>query len=55
MRYFLNDYDRAYAIDEAGNEFFLTKKKGLVPVEKGTVDYIMWENVTKERAMACAL
>lgn len=49
MRYFLSDYDRAFAIDEKGNEFYVTKSKGLIAADKGTVD-IMWGGITKEEA-----
>lgn len=54
MSYYLNENDSPFAIDKDGNEFYVTKKYGLVPADKGTVDFIMWENVTEERAMACA-
>jgi len=49
MRYFLSDYDKAFAIDTKGNEFYVSKSKGLIPAEKGTVD-LMWGGITEEEA-----
>lgn len=54
MSYYLNDNNSPFAMDEKGNEFYVTKSKGLVPADKGTIDFIMWENVSKERAEECA-
>nr|WP_315441969.1 hypothetical protein [uncultured Treponema sp.] len=53
MAYYLDDYNSPFAMDEKGNEFYVTKK-GLIPARKGRIDFIMWENVTKERAEECA-
>lgn len=50
MKYYLSDFDKAFAVDKNGNEFYVTKSKGLVPADKGTVD-IMWGGITKEDAM----
>lgn len=49
MKYFADDYDRAFAMDEKGNEFYVTKSKGLVPADKGTID-IMWGGITEAQA-----
>ena len=49
MRYFLSDYDKAFAIDTKGNEFYVSESKGLIPAEKGTVD-LMWGGITEEEA-----
>ena len=49
MKYYLSDFDRAFAVDEQGNEFYVSKSKGLVPAEKGTVD-IMWGGITEEES-----
>lgn len=48
MNYYLSDFDKAYAIDGQGNEFYVTKK-GLVPADSGTVD-CMWGCITEEEA-----
>lgn len=53
MRYYLSDFDKAFAIDKNGNEFYVTKSNGLVPAEKGSVD-IMWGGITEEEAKAYA-
>lgn len=50
MKYFLSDFDHAYAMDEKGNEFLVTKK-GLIPTDKGTID-CMWGGITEEEAKA---
>lgn len=53
MNYYLSDIDKAFAVDEDGNEFYVTKSKGLVPADKGTVD-IMWGGISEEDAMKFA-
>lgn len=48
MKYFLSDFDHAYAMDKKGNDFIVTKK-GLITTDKGTVD-CMRGGVTEEEA-----
>lgn len=43
MRYFLDNQDDVWAIDEEGREFLVTKK-GLIPTESGSIDP-MWGGV----------
>lgn len=50
MNYYLNDYDSPFAMDDQGNEFYVTKEKGLVPADKGTID-CMWGGVTEQEAL----
>ena len=49
MKYFLSNIDKAYAMDSEGNEFYVTKSKGLVPAEKGTID-LYWGGCSEEEA-----
>lgn len=53
MKYYLSDIDKAYAIDSNGNEFYVTKNKGLVKADKGTVD-LYWSGLTEKEAMLYA-
>ena len=48
MRYFLDNQDDVWAIDQNGNEFLVTKKK-LIPAKKGSVD-LMWGGCSEEEA-----
>ena len=43
MRYFLDNQDGVWAIDQNGNEFLVTKDK-LIPAKKGSVN-IMWGGI----------
>lgn len=49
MKCYLSDFDKSFAIDKEGNEFYVTKSMGLVPADKGTAD-IMWSGIAKEEA-----
>jgi hypothetical protein len=48
MKYFLDDDNDVWAIDQNGNEFLVTKGK-LIPAKKGSVD-LMWGGCSEEYA-----
>lgn len=45
MKYYLDNQDDVWAIDQNGNEFLVTKR-GLIPAKKGSVD-IMWGGIAE--------
>lgn len=53
MKYFLDNLDNPWAVDENGNEFAVGKGGKLFPVEKGTVD-LYWSGVTEAVALSHA-
>lgn len=48
MRYFLDNQDDVWAIDQNGNEFLVTKDR-LIPVKKYSID-LMWGGLSEEEA-----
>jgi hypothetical protein len=53
MKYYLDNQDDVWAIDQNGNEFLVTKDK-LIPAKKGSVDP-MWGGISEEDAKSYAV
>ena len=47
MRYFLDNQDSVWAIDQYGNEFLVTKDK-LIPAKKGSIDWL-WGGIAEDQ------